>query len=210
MVRLALSGLALGVVTSIPVGVANLAVVDAARRVSLRRGAGIAIGAAFADGVHALAACAGVAPLIAERPAIALTLSVVAAVLLVGYGIALLRAPAAASPEAAPRAPGSAPLIGGVAIGLVLTLTNPAALAAWVAVAGALFPGVSIAGGAVVAGGVAIGSAAWFLSLAALAERGNRIYGARAAWVSRGAGIVLLGIGVWLGYRAVRLALALL
>jgi threonine/homoserine/homoserine lactone efflux protein len=209
MLRLALIGLGLGVLTSIPIGVANLAVVDGARRVGLRRGLGVAIGGALADGVHALLAAAGVAPLIAARPGLALGLTALAALLLLGYGVALLRAPAAPEPRSEAAGRGRAPLLGGVAVGFLLTVTNPAALAAWVAVAGALFPGVSVAGGAVVAAGVAAGSMAWFALLAVIAARGGRIYGARSAWLSRVAGVVLIAIGAWMVVRAVGLAAAL-
>nr|MDQ3295954.1 LysE family transporter [Myxococcota bacterium] len=59
----------------------------------------------------------------------------------------------------------------GIATGIVLTLPNPAALAAWVAVAAALWPAASTAAATTLAIGVGIGSAGWFIGLAALAGR---------------------------------------
>lgn len=54
----------------------------------------------------------------------------------------------------------------GAATGFALTLINPAALAAWVAVAAAAWRDAGLAEAAVIAGGVGAGSALWFTLLA--------------------------------------------
>ena len=59
----------------------------------------------------------------------------------------------------------------GVISGIVLTLPNPAALAAWVAVAAMIWPHASIAVAIAMAAGVGIGSAAWFAFLARLVSK---------------------------------------
>ena len=50
-----LIGLAAGALTGVPIGPANVAVIDAAYRFTLRRAVAVALGAAIADGVYAAA-----------------------------------------------------------------------------------------------------------------------------------------------------------
>jgi threonine/homoserine/homoserine lactone efflux protein len=54
----------------------------------------------------------------------------------------------------------------GFATGVLLTLPNPAPLAAWAAIASAVWPRIHLVPALVVGGGVGIGSAAWFTLLA--------------------------------------------
>lgn len=46
-------GLAIGILTGVPIGPANLAVIDAAYRHTMRRALGVALGAAFGDALYA-------------------------------------------------------------------------------------------------------------------------------------------------------------
>jgi threonine/homoserine/homoserine lactone efflux protein len=161
-------GAALGAATGIPLGVVNVAVVEAAQRSGRRHATGIGIGGALADTVHAGLAFAGIAPLIAREPALVRGLTVVAALVILVYAVRVWQsrgdiAEVAAGP---PRSLGR-----GVATGLVLTLPNPAPLLAWVAVASAVLPTASVPVGLAGALGVGVGSAAWFVLLAALASR---------------------------------------
>jgi threonine/homoserine/homoserine lactone efflux protein len=80
----------------------------------------------------------------------------------------------------------------GVVIGLGLTLPNPAALAAWVAVAGVVMPRASVAVGVAGAVGVAIGSAAWFALLARIAGT-EALRGRVARWMPRMVALLLVG-----------------
>lgn len=79
-----------------------------------------------------------------------------------------------------------------MAIGIGLTLPNPAALAAWVAVAGVVVPEASVAVAVAGAVGVAIGSAAWFALLARVAGT-EAMRGKVARWLPRVVAVLLVG-----------------
>jgi threonine/homoserine/homoserine lactone efflux protein len=193
-------GVALGALTGLPLGVVNVAIVEAAARRGVRAASGIAVGGALADMAHAGLAAGGVAGAIVARPAAAATLHVIAGVVLCGYAVALwCSRPRETSARAVP-----ATFARGVLTGLGLTLPNPAALGAWVAVVAALAP-PSVAAGLVGAAGVGVGSAAWFLLLARLTARGAATEhpGApRRRWLTRAVAIVLAALGVAAVVRA--------
>jgi threonine/homoserine/homoserine lactone efflux protein len=149
-------GFGLGVVTGIPIGVVNVAIVDAAARGEKRFATGIGLGGAIADAVHAGLAFIGIGKLVAARPDWAKALAIAAAVLIIGYAVFGARRLVAAKARA-----GS-----GVITGLVLTLPNPAPLAAWAAVAASVWPHISTVDALVLASGVGVGSALWFTMLA--------------------------------------------
>lgn len=169
-------GLILGAATGIPLGVVNVAVVEAATRGGARHAAAIGLGGALADGAHAFLAFAGLATLVTDE--LRAPLLLVSATTILGYAALLLRrrgvAPAARPPRAGR----------GIAIGLALTLPNPAPLLAWVAVGAALVRSPDIAVAAAGALGVTLGSAAWFALLARLAARG-RLDDRAARWLPR-------------------------
>lgn len=184
------AGAALGAATGIPLGVVNVALVEAAVRAGRRHATGIALGGALADGTHAAIAFAGLAPLLAPYRTWLLALS---AALVLAYAALILR-------RAPPRDPDRMPVLRtvptgfgrGVVIGLGLTLPNPAALAAWVAVAGVVMPRASVAVGVAGAVGVAIGSAAWFALLARIAGT-EALRGRVARWMPRMVALLLVG-----------------
>jgi threonine/homoserine/homoserine lactone efflux protein len=185
-------GVALGAVTGLPLGVVNVAIVEAAARRGVRAASGIAAGGAIADMVHAGLAAGGVGGAIVARPAAAATLHLIAGAVLLGYAIALWRSrPTDGAARELPESFGR-----GVLAGFGLTLPNPAALGAWIAVAAALAP-PSVAAGLVGAAGVGVGSAAWFLLLARLAARGSASSGApRRRGLTRAVAVVLGALGV--------------
>lgn len=152
----ALLGFGLGVVTGMPIGVVNVAIIDASVRGEKRFATGIGIGGALADAVHAALAFIGIGRLIAARPAWSQGLAVAAAALIIGYAVFGARRIVATKPRT-----GS-----GIVTGLVLTLPNPAPLAAWVAVAAATWPSITTTNALVLASGVGLGSALWFILLA--------------------------------------------
>lgn len=153
-------GLALGVLTGMPLGVVNVAIVDAAIAGRRQLAAGIAIGGAIADTVHAALAFGGVGRLVTGRPEVVRVLAIAAGALIVGYAIAAWRR------REHPRATiDDSRIARGIGAGVALTLPNPAALAAWVAVAAVAWPGASLAEAGALAGGVGVGSAAWFTLL---------------------------------------------
>jgi threonine/homoserine/homoserine lactone efflux protein len=193
-------GVALGALTGLPLGVVNVAIVEAAARRGVRAAAGIAVGGAIADMVHASLAAGGVGGAILARPAAAAMLHLVAGAVLLGYAIALWRS----QPRDASEREMPATFARGVLAGLGFTLPNPAALGAWIAVAAALAP-PTVAAGLVAAAGVGVGSAAWFLMLARLAARGatasrgaaRRSYTRLVAIVLAALGVAAIARGVW-------------
>lgn len=150
-------GVALGVVTGLPLGLVNVAIVEAASAGRGRFAAQLGIGGALADAVHAAIAFLGVGRVITERTQWTRVLYVVAGAIVVAYAVSVWRR----------RRGGHGRGHGhGIVVGMGLTLPNPGALAAWVAVAAAVWPTISIAGALVLAASVGIGSALWFTQLA--------------------------------------------
>lgn len=190
-------GVALGVVTGLPLGVVNVAVAATAATAGRAPATRIGLGGAVADGIHAACAFTGLAAIVAHRPRLGAALSLGAGGLLVIAAIAALRrarAPAATAPGVPTRP---------FWFGLALTLPNPAALTAWLAVAAAVALS-SLAAAVAAALGVALGSAAYFAGLAAVAARARP---ARPSRRSRGwlaplalgaVGLMIIARGAWL------------
>ncbi len=61
-------GVSLGVITGMPLGIINVAIVHAASQDRLRRAYGLALGGALADGIHAALAAIGIAPRLLTSP----------------------------------------------------------------------------------------------------------------------------------------------
>lgn len=188
-------GVGLGAVTGMPLGVVNVAIVDAAIAGRPRFALGVGLGGACADGVHAALAFAGIARLVTARPDAMRALAVAAAVLIAGFAIASWRRRA---PTARVRGPGG--LAAGIASGAALTLPNPGALTGWVAIAAALAPQATGGEAAAFALGVAAGSAGWFTLLGRWAARLPPGHAA-ARWIPRIAIAALVAIA---GYGVVR------
>lgn len=216
-------GFGLGVVTGMPLGVINVAIVDAVAAGRARFARGMAIGGGAADAVHAMLAFAGVAHVVTARPTVVRALAGVAAVAIAAYAIHAWRrreaarsrastdaprgdalisngssaatAPAEASRRAASPAHDAPASLRGIATALGLTLPNPAALAAWLAIAAALWPRASVVEAALVATGVGLGSALWFRSLARWIARVRADHPIRT-WIPRIAIVALVALAV--------------
>lgn len=164
-------GLALGAVTGMPLGVVNVAIVDAALAGRRAYAAGVGLGGALADTTHALLAMLGLARLVTARPELVRVLAIVAAIVIVGYAVLGWR-------RQRVTLAGSTTVDGGVArgvgAGLALTLPNPGALTGWVAIAAALWPHADAAEAIAFATGVGIGSAVWFVVLGRVVARVRR------------------------------------
>lgn len=191
-------GLGLGVVTGLPLGVVNVAVVELAPR-DRRAAIGVALGGGLADSVHAALAFAGLAAAVLARPTLAATLAILGGAILAGYALWLLRGGRGPVAGARRTAVG---LARGLALGVSLTLPNPGALAAWVTVAAALAP-ADVTRGLITAAGVGVGSAAWFATLAMIAAR-RRGDAKPRPWLRRAVAALLLVLaavaiarGVW-------------
>jgi len=126
-------------------------------------------------------------------------LTAISALAIVAYAIRVWRARPEPARADGPPPPGT--LRKGVALGLGLTLPNPAPLLAWIAVAGAVLPHASIRVGLAGAAGVGVGSAAWFAGLAHLASRGA-LRGRAAAWLPRIVAILLIAFAAFAAARS--------
>jgi len=164
-------GFTLGVVTGLPLGVINVSIVEAATSQRRRLGIGIGIGGGIADTAHAALAFVGVGRLVTARPDLVRILALAAAALIVGYAVLAWRRGRRPRPERHEPTDDDSRLLHGIAIGAMLTLPNPAALAAWVAVATALLPAATVAQALAVALGVGGGSVLWFALLAVWVSR---------------------------------------
>jgi threonine/homoserine/homoserine lactone efflux protein len=169
-------GFGLGAVAGMPLGVINIAIVDAATAGRQRFAGGLGLGGAAADAIQAALAFAGIGRVVTARPALVRVLAISAAVAIVAYAVVAWRYRRRAEPEDGAPQPQQEPqpqpptkeasTIRGAATGLVLTLPNPGALGAWVAVAAAVWPDAAPLEAALVAGGVLAGSSLWFTLLA--------------------------------------------
>jgi threonine/homoserine/homoserine lactone efflux protein len=185
-------GLGLGVVTGMPLGVINVAIVDAAAAKHARYAAGLGLGGGAADSVHATLAFAGVGRILTSHPEWIRGLAIAAAVAIVGYAIVAWRRHLEARDGKA-SSPGG--LGRGVATGAALTLPNPGALGAWVAVAAAVWPAATITEAIVIGGCVGIGSALWFTLLARGVSR-LRSDHAALRWIPRLALVLLVALAI--------------
>ncbi len=220
VVRAAGFGAGLGVATSMSPAVVNVSIVDAAAAGRRWFATGLGLGGAAADVVHAALAFAGVGGVVIADPRLVRGLAIGAAVVIVGYAAfawrrrrgsrssaAAHRDDAASSDRGAaggePSARRGRQLGRGAITGLLLTLPNPAALGAWVAVAAAAWPGAAPSEAAVIAGGVGVGSAVWFTLLARWVSRVRRDHPV-LAWIPRIALTALIAIAAIGVVRALR------
>lgn len=152
-------GLALGAITGMPLGVVNVAIVDAALARARSHALGLGLGGATADTVHAMLAVLGVGRLVAAHPEWLRVLAIVFAIVMFGYAVFAWRRHHVAKPV------GGGSAAKGFASGLALTLPNPGALGGWATIAAALLPAATTEDAIAFAIGVGIGSAAWFTLL---------------------------------------------
>ncbi len=185
-------GFGLGVVTGMPLGVINVAIIDAAAGKHVRHASGIAVGGAAADAVHASLAFVGVGRAVTSHPEWIRALAIAAAMVIVSYAAVAWRRHLGAHRDGA-RTPGG--FGRGALIGAALTLPNPGALGAWVAVATAVWPGATSPVGLVIGGSVGLGSALWFTLLARGVSR-IRADHAAVRWIPRIALVLLVGFAI--------------
>jgi threonine/homoserine/homoserine lactone efflux protein len=186
-------GLGLGVVTGMPLGVLNVAIVDAATAGRRRFAGGLGLGGGVADALHAMLAFTGVGRVVTADSSLVRGLAIAAAIAIVAYAVIAWRSRKALDPAASARMRDQTSLARGCATGVALTLPNPAALAAWVAVAASVWPHATPLDAAVIAVSVGIGSALWFMTLARWISRVRRDHPA-LAWIPRVALILLIAI----------------
>ena len=151
-------GIVSGIISGMPLGVVNVAIVEAASAGDTKFAARLGIGGALADMVHSTLAFGGISQAILANPEWTRPLTVAAAAIVVAYVLVTWRR---RKREAPPRAAGT-----GVVVGILMTLPNPGALAAWVVVATSLWPDIPPIDAGILGVGVGIGSALWFTMLA--------------------------------------------
>lgn len=155
-------GLAIGAMTGMPLGVINIAIVDAVTAGYRSYALGLGLGGALADSAHAALAMLGIGRIVIAHPEWTRVLAIVAAVMLVGYVIFAWRRHHVARPVTG-GSPGR-----GLVTGLLLTLPNPAAIGAWAVLTTMIWPAAATAEGIAFAAGVLVGSATWFTILGRL------------------------------------------
>jgi threonine/homoserine/homoserine lactone efflux protein len=202
-----LIGFAAGVLTGIPIGPVNVAVIDAAYRHTLRRAIAVGMGGALADCLYATLGVLGVTPVLKANPSVPPVLYGVSGLILVGYGFLTARSrPVTPASSEAPRAPNpSKEMWSGFTVGVALIALNPAALITWVVILGSILPDdATTTNGLSLAVGVLIGSLVWFVAVAVLTHRGKHLLGDKAVWIPRIIGVGLMGYGMYLVGKAMR------
>jgi putative LysE/RhtB family amino acid efflux pump len=196
-------GLAIGILTGVPIGPANVAVIDAAYRHTLRRAIAVGLGAAMADGLYALLGIVGTGPLLVSHPKIPPVLYAVSGFVLVVYGVLTVRAQPVTTVEGAKKATTpSKEMWSGFTLGIALIFLNPAALVTWVVIVGSYLGDISTPAGIGATLGIAIGSFSWFTFVAYLANHGRKL--GKAMWMTRVVGVLLVGYGLFSLGKAIR------
>lgn len=207
-----LIGIAAGALTGVPIGPANVAVIDAAYRYTLRRALAVGLGSAVGDGIYAAAGILGITPVIRSYPRVETILYAVSGVVLLVYGFLTVRAqpvkPAGPASETTGASESTAmrrEVWSGFTVGLALIILNPAAIVTWVIISSKM-PHADALEGLAGTIGVVVGSLAWFSLVAYLTHKGKNVFGDKAAWIPRVIGVALIGYALWLLGKAVGLA----
>ncbi len=209
-----LIGIAAGAITGIPIGPANVAVIDAAYRHTLRRAMAVGLGSAVGDTIYAGAGVLGVTPVVQTYPSVLTILYAISGVVLLIYGFLTARSQPV-QPAITPTDPGAShatlqrrEIWSGFTVGFALIMLNPAAIVTWVIIATSLPAHETIAEGIAVAIGVFLGSWAWFALVAYLTHKGKNVLGDKAQWIPRVIGMGLMVYAVYLIFKAVKIAIA--
>jgi len=214
-----LIGAAAGALTGVPIGPANVAVIDAAYRHTMRRAIAVAGGASVGDGLCAAAGIVGIKPWLDSHPTLPPILWALSGIVLLIYGYLTLSsqaAPPAPAPTVNPGDPSPSDsvflrqeAVTGFKVGIALILLNPAAIITWVFLMGSAFmPPMTRVEGLACAVGVIFGSFGWFSLVAWLTHRGKSVLGEKAAWIPRIVGALLMVYAVYLLFKAIRYAVS--
>jgi threonine/homoserine/homoserine lactone efflux protein len=206
-----LIGVAAGALTGVPIGPANVAVIDAAYRHTLRRAIAVGFGAACADGLYAALGVLGVTPVLRTYPSVPPILYAVSGVVLLVYGFLTARSqPVTPAHSDLPKeAEAASEVWSGFIVGAALIILNPAAIVTWVVIMGSIIPETTtINNGVFCALGVMVGSFGWFALVAYLTQKGKHVLGDKAAWIPRVVGVALMVYAVYLIAKAVKFVVA--
>ncbi len=209
MLKFVVFGFMAGVLTGVPIGPVNVAVIDAAYRHTIRRAIGVAIGGAVADGLYACVGLVWVTPLLDRHPAVPPILYAISGIVLMVYGF--LTARSAPMQPGAPPEPGPPPedingreMWSGFSVGLWLIVLNPAAVLTWVVIMGRIIPQATTINAIACTLGIVAGSFGWFALVAHLTLKGKSVLGEKAAWIPRVIGMALMAYAVYLIAQAVK------
>jgi threonine/homoserine/homoserine lactone efflux protein len=205
MLLAALVGFVFGFVGSMPVaGPVSVMVCLFAVDGRARRGVALAAGCGVAEGGYAALAFGGFAALLAHYPVLGPISRALAAALLFGVGVALLRFRVRANDSPVPDNGVKRSAL----LGFTVTALNPTILATWSAAAGVLLSTGLVARELVFAVpfgvGAALGVFVWFALLVYLLQRLRRELSTRVVrWGARVTGVLLLGLALWIAVRLV-------
>ncbi|MCS6816334.1 MAG: hypothetical protein RML74_04560 [Acidobacteriota bacterium] len=190
-------GLAIGLVSSMPIGPINAAFAVIASRGEESQGLAFAAIVALLDGGYAFAALSATAwGRLLPSPSV----EIAACMLLIGYGASLL-IPRRTSPAVATGRRGVRGALAGVALGSALYLSNPAFAAFWIGTAFALrtkLPTIALPAHRFgFALGVSAGVSLWFAVLREILHR-YPLPLPRVRRMMQGMGILLIGLGAYL------------
>lgn len=190
-------GLGIGIATCIPIGIANVIVIDAAYRHGARRAFGACLGGTAADGIYASLGIFGIGPLIESYPTVPIVLHSISGCVLLVYGIVLLRSQPAMTGtlETRPSGHDDGHLMSGFMVGLFGTLLNPSAIVTWVVIVGGHATRITRVEQTAWVAGIIVGTFAWFLVVMTLALKGRRVLREKAVWMTRIVGLVVIGSG---------------
>ncbi|MFV9502986.1 MAG: LysE family translocator [Oscillochloridaceae bacterium umkhey_bin13] len=190
-------GTVIGVAIAAPVG--PIGVLCIRRTLADGRLAGFVsgLGAATADLIYGVVAVLGLSVLADWLTGVSFWTRLVGGLFLVYLGVKILRERPAERPAEVTAGRG---LWGAYFSTLFLTLTNPATIIAFTAIFAGLGAGMgtgSYLDGLLLAGGVAVGSALWWLGLSgAVGLLRTRVTPQALRWVNLIAGLVIIGFGV--------------
>jgi threonine/homoserine/homoserine lactone efflux protein len=203
------AGIGCGFVVSIPVGPVNLTVINNALRKGFLSAFLAGVGAIVAETIYAALMLAGHSSLL-DKPGVALTMRIVAVIVITGLGIRSvlakpeqIEARSAAQAERVderwhhPRA---------FLLGFLLTMSNIVLVLLWATLAAMLFVHDWVqpewSSRAMCIGGVFVGGVLWFFLLAFFVSRAHRRVSPRAlTMLVRVCGVVFLIFAVLLAYR---------
>lgn len=200
-----LKGAAAGVLTGVPIGPVNVAVIDAAYRHTLRRAIAVGLGGALGDGLFALVGFVLMGPFLVSYPSVRPALYAFTGVVLLIYGILTARSqPSPVVSEVQTKAVSpSRHFWSGLWLGFALIVLNPAAVLTWVMIADEFMQGISTQEGLAATYGVSCGSFLWFTFVAYLSNHGKKVYGRQAVWITRVVGTLLVGYALFCLGRAI-------
>ncbi len=190
-----LGGLGFGLILQIAVGPVAIAVLHRALTQGFRHAFAMIWGAALVDTLYIVLSVLGISALLQIGP-VRVGLGVAGALLLAGFGLHYLRAPAA--PERLSQSGGSLPK--SFATGVGLTLTNPLTILFWAGALGAMMSTHTFhqPGGVVLFSAGCVAATLLFLTAVAAAARfaARLLTERRVLWLNRAVGLFLIGFAL--------------